>query len=357
MKTVDLIKCHIDESQPRVPTRGYLGMSSVGHDCGAKLWYDFRFCTFPVFPADTLLKFADGHNSEDITAQRIRDAIPEMDFLTHKEDGEQFGFKDVFGHFRGHCDGVGSGFPEFEDGEWAIWEHKCSDRVVVNKLVRGIEKYGEDQALANWNFMYYVQAVLYMHYGNLKQHLMTVSHSGSRDYVQVITPANPSQAEQWITQAKFIITSAERPNRFREDPEYYQCKWCDHKDICHGDKAPEATCRTCIHLSPVVSGEEGQWYCDKHNFNPTTKEQISACDHHLYIPSLLSNWADFEDADLTGAIEYKNKATGNTFKNGRCAGDYLSSEIKALEDKTLIGNQHINELKEDFDATITEITD
>jgi len=119
MKTTDLIKQHIEDSQPDKPTRGYLGMSAIGHDCSRKLWYDFRFCTMPHFDAISLLRFADGHNSEDITAQRIRDAIPEMEFLTHKQNGEQFGFIDIGGHFRGHCDGIGSGFPEF-GSEWAI---------------------------------------------------------------------------------------------------------------------------------------------------------------------------------------------------------------------------------------------
>ena len=352
MKTVDLIKAHIYETQPIAPTRGYLGMSGIGHDCGRKLWYDFRFITFPHFPAETLLMFADGHNSEDITADRIRSAMPDIEFMTHKDDGEQFGFADVFGHFRGHCDGIGSGFPEFGN-EWAIWEHKCSDRVKVNKLVRLADKHGEGAALAEWNYTYYIQAILYMYYGGVAHHLLTVSHSGSRDYVQICTEADTHQAEQWITQARHVITSDRPLDRFREDPDYYQCKWCDHRDVCHGYEAPEATCRSCLHLSPVVSGEDGLWICHKHGHNPSTADQITACDDHIYIPDLLSNWADITDTTDAGVV-YSNRLNGSQFTNGKNTCDYSSKEIKACAGKELIGNEDIQDIKNTYDAKISD---
>lgn len=353
MKTVDIIKAHIEDSQPPAPTRGYLGMSGVGHDCGRKLWYDFRFATFPYFPAETLLKFADGHNSEDITADRIRDAMPDIEFLTHKPSGEQFGFVDVFGHFRGHCDGVGSGFPEF-GSEWAIWEHKCSDRVNVNKLARGIEKHGENAALAEWNMTYYVQAILYMYYGGLKKHIMTVSHSGSRDYIQVCTNADNYQAEQWILQAKNVITSRVPLDRMREDPDYYQCKWCDHAPTCHDTHAPKVTCRSCLHLRPVVSNDNGEWECHKHGHNPSTADQITACKDHLYIPEMLVKWADALGSDGETNVEYKNLLSGDYFKNGSNTGEYSSIEIYKCIDKEIIGDKNVDDFKQTYGATLTD---
>jgi hypothetical protein len=78
MKTTDLIKAYEYDNQNKVPSRGYLGMSGIGHDCSRKLWYDFRLCTFPDFDAITLLRFADGHASEALTAERIRLALPDI---------------------------------------------------------------------------------------------------------------------------------------------------------------------------------------------------------------------------------------------------------------------------------------
>lgn len=351
MKTIDFIKRHIEETQPTRPTRGYLGMSGVGNDCKRALWYGYRFVTYPHFPAETLLKFADGHNSEDITADRIRAALPESRLVTHTAAGEQLPFSDINGHFRGHCDGIALNLPEFPD-QWVIWEHKCSDRVTVNKLVRAVDKHGEDKALANWNYVYYVQAILYMYYGKLDQHIMTVSHSGSRDYVQVITPANNYQAEAVIGIAKQVIASDKPLAKLRDDPEYYKCKWCDHSEVCHGTAAPEVNCRTCVFSAPDLTGDDGKWICKKHhNFEIPMKTQVNGCDDHLYNPLTLGNFAKVIDATQSSVV-YENTLTEKQFTNGKAAGDFTSHEIFSCEDKAMLGNAHIEEIKRDYGAQI-----
>ena len=47
---------------------------------------------YRIKKAEVLLKFDDGFASEDITAARIRVALPEATLITHKPNGEQVGF-------------------------------------------------------------------------------------------------------------------------------------------------------------------------------------------------------------------------------------------------------------------------
>lgn len=344
MDLIDLVDLALEDDQLREPSRGYLGMSSVGHDCTRKLWYDFRFVSMPFFSAKTLQCFEDGHRSEAIMIDRILNAVPQAEFLTHKEDGNQIGFIDIDGHFRGHCDGAISGIEETGNG-WAIWEHKCSDRVKVNKLIR-LKESDENSALAAWNWMYYVQALLYMHYSELDMHLTTVVSSGSRKpQVQVITKADPHQAQIWIDHATYVIKAGSPPDRFRVDPEYYQCKWCDHAPVCHHEAVAYPTCRTCIHARPVKSGE---WSCSKFDFNPDTKAQVAGCKDHRYIPEVLDNFADFIRVDGEDTLVYKHKKTNNEFSNGF----YSSKEIHSIASTDLLGAKAIDDIKEVFDATI-----
>lgn len=351
MKTCDIIEAHIEDTQPKAPTRGYLGMSGIGHDCVRKLWYDFRFANYPHFTGETLLKFADGHYSEDLTAERMRAAMPDLVLKTHKPDGEQYGFKDVYGHFRGHIDGIARNLPEWDAGTWAIWEHKCCDRVKANKLVKLAEN-DESSALANWNFTYYIQAILYMYYAKVDHHLMTVAHSGSRKYVQVKTPANHELAEEWVQCANYVVTTMSPPDRYRDDPEYYQCKWCDHNKVCHSDALPEVNCRTCIHCMPVIGGDnvDGEWHCKRHDKIITTKEQIAACDKHLYNPIYFEGRAYVAEAGHD-YILYRINDSNAVFTNTSDHDGFSSTELKATA-FTLLKDSTLMDIKSRFDGEI-----
>ena len=120
--TLDALDQQLIRDNP--PTqRTYVGGSVIGQDCERALWYSFRWALENVFDAVTLCRFADGHASEAIVAERLR-AIPGLRLWTEAEDGNQYGYQDLGGHLRMHLDGVIKGLVQAPKTPHA-WEHKC----------------------------------------------------------------------------------------------------------------------------------------------------------------------------------------------------------------------------------------
>lgn len=239
------------------PPRPYLGMSSIGEPCARKLWYRLRWFASEQFDAATLARFADGHYSEDCFAARLR-LVEAITLITHTESGQQIGYSDIGGHFRGHMDGEITGLLQAPKTPH-VWEHKCVNQAKFNKLQRLIESEGEKSALSKWDEVYYAQAVLYMHYGKYKRHYLTVNTAGSRDWTSCRTEENPAYAKELIAKAEQIINANQPPPKISNDPAFYQCGWCPFREICHGgNNAPAKNCRTCSFSEPE---EAGQWKC------------------------------------------------------------------------------------------------
>ena len=62
--------------------------------------------------------------------------------------------------------------------------------------------------------------------------------------------------------AEEIITAKEPPARISDNPSYFECKYCNFKDICHHGEVPIKNCRSCRLSIPV---EGAKWYCSRYN--------------------------------------------------------------------------------------------
>jgi CRISPR/Cas system-associated exonuclease Cas4 (RecB family) len=338
LEAIDRALVERDQLQPK---RSYLGASSIGHKCERKLWYDFRRCSKVIFDAAALKRFKDGFMGEALQAERLR-MVEGIQLATLKHTGEQYGFALFNGHFKGHYDGIIMGLLQAPKTPH-IWEHKQSGDPVFNKLVKLKEK-NEKEALENWNGTYYAQALLYMYAEDLTRHYLTCSTPGGRKTVSVRTDANPEKAEEIIEKADRIIFKKTPPVKMSDDPTYYECKYCDHYDICHQDKVPVANCRNCIWSEPR---KEGGWLCKKYD-----KEATELCESHLYIPEAMPYEKLGTDSE-TESIIYTTKL-GKTFRNGPQDQDsYLSTELENLPEN-LIGDQNMAEYRNKFDTTIVE---
>jgi hypothetical protein len=269
----------IEQSQaPR--HRPYLGMSAIGNECSRQLWYSFRWCDKPHFDAATLKRFEDGHRTEDLIVARLA-AIPEL--TVHAVDPNtnyQFGFRDIDGHFRGHMDGVCLGLIQAPKS-WHVLEIKCSAK--LGDLDKAKAAVGEKNALLKWNETYYAQAVLYMDYAEIDRHYLVCVSPGGREETSVRTNADPDAARALRMKAYNIIYAQYAPPRISESPDFYKCRWCDFADVCHGQKMPEANCRTCLHSTPA---RDSLWHCARWDRMLSDKEQ-DGCPAHLFIPSLI----------------------------------------------------------------------
>lgn len=262
--------------------RAYLGMSGVGGSCPRKLWYEFRKVGREIFDAATLKRFEDGHRTESLIIERLR-LLRGIVLIDRREDGNQIGYTDLDGHFRGHLDGDISGILQAPQTPHVL-EVKCCSEKKFNELKKAVNELGEKQALRKWNSVYYTQGMLYCHYHNRTRHYMVVATPGGRDWMGVRTNYDAAHAIQAIAKAKRIIQSNEPLDRISNDPSYFECRYCFFSGVCHKGDMPDRGCRTCLHSSPV---ENGEWHCDRWGKRLSLDEQIAGCSAHLFLPKMV----------------------------------------------------------------------
>lgn len=288
--TLDAI-AKIKESKKDDYIRPYLGMSGIGSPCDRENYADFRWLTKRKDPAWLSDAANCGYIAEDEMAKDLR-LLPDATLITEGFSNEnkdnsasQIEFSDHNGHFKGHADGVILGILEAPKA-WHVWEHK--DKCIrkkggadkFNELMDLIEKYGEKEALEQWDYTYYVQAQLYMHYSGYKRHYLTVTRGVKRQYISVRTEYSKTTALRYIEKAHNVITANNPPDR-RYKETYWYCKhFCNHFDWCHKEKPPEKTCRSCKHSVAIMDKEHsGLWGCKKliQVMNPQMQKDMEMC--------------------------------------------------------------------------------
>lgn len=229
--TLDAMKMAIELAQD-ASRRDYLGASLIGNQCARQIWYEYNGYQKPPFGAETLMNFEDGHRTEELTAKRLR-MVPGIELWTHDENGKQYGFSIFDGKFKGHCDGVIRGLLQ-APAKPHVWECKASSAKKFAEFQAAKAKFGEKQALKNWNENYYVQAQIYMHFLQIDRHYLTVALAGGRDYDSCRTEYDPAKAEWAIDRAYKIINAKEAPPKINERPDFWVCRFCQFSEVCHG---------------------------------------------------------------------------------------------------------------------------
>lgn len=325
--------------------RPYLGMSQIGHACDRAIWYGYHWTTARAIPASGLRAIQDGFRGEDVMAERLR-AVPGITLHTvDPATGRQFGQVALAGHFRGHLDGAILGLLEAPK-TWHVWEHKQVNETKFNKLGKLVADKGEKAALAEWDAVYYAQAQCYMGFTGMDRHYLTVATPGGRAYCSVRTEFDREAFDAICARAQRIVSSPTPPDGISTDPTWYECKWCDHADVCHGTAAPLPTCRSCTHATPELDGD-GDWSCARHSGKRlTVAEQRTGCQAHRYIPILLRNIAEPVDAsEQDNWVKYRLKEDGAEFVNGASPSGFDSVEIHASKHKVMLGDAQVQEIK------------
>ena len=331
--------------------RVYLGASVIGKSCWRQLWYDFRWVLESIHDAETLARFADGHASEEIVINRLK-AVPGVRMWSEQEDGGQYGFEDLGGHFRGHLDGIIA--PLQAPKTRHVYEHKCVNTRKFNKLEKLKIEHGEKRALAVWDDIYYAQAIVYMGEFGLSHHYLTVSTPGSRELTSCLTDFDDNAYERIMGKAKRIIYSPTPLERISPKPDYFVCNWCTYKENCHGQKVARVNCRTCAHVTPIKSGA---WKCEFHNKALSKKEQRSGCKNHLFIPDLVP-FGNVTDMDKeANTISYQTDA-GTPFINAEtndwANAQFSGKDLQHLDAELLDGDTDFFSAMSRFDGATIE---
>ena len=268
--------------------RSHLGASLIGKACERALWYDFRWTTKARFEGRVLRLFETGNREEERLVRNLRRTgatVLEVD----PETGRQFRVQAHGGHFGGSLDGVAIHLLEAPKA-WHVLEFKTHSNKSFTDLVAKKVRESKPQ--------HFAQMQIYMHLMGMNRAMYLAVNKDTDDlYVQRVE-ADVAYAEQLLEKARRIIFAPTPLPRISEEPSWYQCRLCDHADVCHGTRAAEVNCRTCLHSSPV----EGGWHCDRHQKPLSEVDQRTGCEQHLYLPPLVpaaqvdagEDWVDYE---------------------------------------------------------------
>ncbi len=229
--TLEAVRQAIEAEAAQEPPRRYLGASGLGDKCERRLYYRLRNAPASLRKASLICAALDGHASEAVMAERLR-KVPGVQLWTVDDHGQQYGFTDLDGRFRGHVDGVIKGLPQAPVTPH-IWENKASNEKKFNEFRNALHKYGEKQVLYNNNWLWYVQAQLYMGYFDMTRHYLTICTPGARDMLSCRTEFIPAFFKSMQAKAKRLLDYQEPPARLMDDPAYYECKWCEFREHCH----------------------------------------------------------------------------------------------------------------------------
>ena len=264
-------------------TRGYLGMSSLGHPCARKLWYGFRLCGVgqPDFPSRVRRLFHRGHLEEDRVVSYLRSAgigIVPFDPEYPQVDEVQFEYVGSYGHAKGHSDGIVFNLPE-RPLEWGLVEMKThNDRYFTALKNNGVKKAHP---------VHYCQCQRYMKahretYGLELEFALYIGVQKSTDewHLEII-PYVEEDADYLVNREMSVVESDWPPDKLIDDPNFYTCRFCDFKPVCHEGMLPPKHCRTC-QWSVVL--DYGRWGCDHPEIKSghlTLADQLKGCGAYL----------------------------------------------------------------------------
>jgi len=329
--TLEAADAALEEFENAKPPRGYLGASSIGDECWRKLWFDFRKVAARNFDAETLKRFEDGHIGEELMAARLQRVPGLVLEVRDPNTGEQFALEDVGGHFRGHADGKILGLLQAPKTRH-VWEHKQVADRRLKEVEKAIKEHGEKKALKAWSPTYYGQAQVYMKAFKLKRHYMTISTPGGRKTISLRTDYHAEDAKALIKKAETIINepTPEGLPRIAQDETFYKCRMCDYNAVCYGKTMPLATCRTCIHSTPM---DNGTWNCARWGCEiPDMQAQLTGCDFHVFIPALVPlDVVDADDGDIQDWCTYRVDDLANFVNGGTEEHHIKSREIGGMK--------------------------
>lgn len=229
--------------------RTHLGISLIGDECSAKLFYGWRWTKKPKFNGQTIRLFNRGHLEEGRFIALI--LASGMQIVQQDETGGQYRVSYLGGHFGSAIDGVVIGCPDMPNPSTPILtEMKTHNDNSFKKLkTAGVKE-------SKWE--HYVQQQEYMLYYGLPASLYIAVNKNTDEIWCEIVPFDRETAERYKDRGHIIALSETPPPKLSQDRSFYKCKWCDYCGVCHMGDMPEVNCRTCKHSYPL---EDGTWRC------------------------------------------------------------------------------------------------
>lgn len=252
----------INNRKHEADMRPYLGGSQLGHSCARYLWYSFRWCYKEYLNNRVHRIFQRGHVEEDFFIENLKYAGVQV-------YGEQKEITFAFGHGKGHIDGLGLNIREAHKAV-----HLLEFKTMNDKYFKEMKKYGLQKAKK----VYYDQCQIYMFkLPNVERTLFCAVNKNDDEYYIERVKLDKPYAEDLERKAKSIVLAEIPPPRMKEDPTWYECKFCSAADICHHGAALNQTCRICANMGIE---QDGYWSCGVHGIYLTNSQQKWVCESY-----------------------------------------------------------------------------
>ena len=316
--------------------RGHLGCSQIGQSCARALWYSFHWSLTIEHEGRLLRLFQFGHDFEE-TVHKLFRSVGCRTQAVDDDTGRQFQCHFLGGHFSGSSDGTIEGLIE-APGTRHLLEIKTS----ADKPFKDLQKKGVEASKP----VHYFQMQIYMHAFKLTRAYYIAFNKNTHEFYSERVKYDKDIAASILEKAEMIIESKEPPGKLSERPDWFECKWCDYKNICHHEEIPEVNCRTCLHSTPVVDeSTEAKWHCNFHKGDIPLDFQRKGCDKHLFNPTLVP-------FDVVDASTEKNQVVyfhkGQKFANGpKGENCFPSHEFRNVRG-SIIDDPTLNKLSDAF---------
>jgi hypothetical protein len=344
---VEAIYAHYKSTGDAETPRGYLGASIIGHSCERYLWYTFRHCCRPAFSGRMYRLFSTGDHEEARFVSDLRAIGCEVHDTVDNDGLTQFEVNDVGGHVSGHMDGCAIRIPG-ADKTWHVLEFKTHCAKSFAKLKKdGVKKTKP---------MHYAQMQTYMHLTGMKRALYLAVNKDTDELYAERVEYNKEEAIALIERSKRIIFSTEPPERISTRKDWYECSYCDAKEICWGSDQsalpiPEVNCRQCCHSTPTMDGN-ASWVCEKHKRGLSPADQSKACEDHLILTGLITfaTLDTFGEYEGRGWAEFQNNESIEKWQHG--AGGFSTLELMQLPPRAL-ASPILDYAKDSMGAVVT----
>jgi hypothetical protein len=264
--------------------RDHLGASEIGRECEREIFYKFRWFNEPNYKkvdpdtgevedhtARMKRLFQRGHCEEDRLVSYLR-GIGATVHEVNPETGEQWRVSGlVGGHFGGSLDGIAV-LPESVTGLSFPLPVLLEFKTYGTKSFKRLEKLGLDQTkpehvtqMSVYGWFYQLQYSVYM------------AIQKDDDTLKVLfRKLDPNRGLAAVEKATRVVLAQNPPDRIREDPSYYKCKFCDHKRTCHETGLPTLkNCRSCQYGRPMPGPT---WVCGQNNQVIPREVLLQGCD-------------------------------------------------------------------------------
>ena len=273
------IKGDIDQASKELfddGKRSHLGASVIGDDCSRKLWYSFRWVAENSFSGRMLRLFNRGHRMERVFVDLLKSIG--FDVREYSEGTTQFRIVGVEQHFGGSLDGL-SLLPQ----RYIEWMAKLADigPILLEFKTHNDKQFNEliKKGVVRSHPKHYAQMSSYG-YGYSIRYALYCPVNKDKDEVDFqLVELNLDLGRSLVAKAHGIIYADDPPPRISLNPAYFECKFCEHIQLCqYGEtKSIPVNCRSCESSMPI---EEGQWYC-KRFANTIPRDFIpKGCDQH-----------------------------------------------------------------------------